>query len=37
MRTGWSKKFTNHKAYLGKDLGFTDEKSHFPGFGAEAV
>jgi len=36
MRTGWNKKFKDHRAYCGYDLGMPDKKEHFPGFGIDA-
>lgn len=36
IRTGFSRKFKNHAAYMGLDLGLTDKLHHFPGFGHDA-
>merc|ERR1712137_58713 len=34
MRTGWSKRFSDHRAYLGVD---EENRTHFPGFGLDAA
>jgi kynurenine formamidase len=37
LRTGWSARWGDRKAYLGDDAPGDDSHLHFPGFGAEAA
>lgn len=37
LRTGWSKRWPNRKAYLGDDTPGDASKLHFPSFGADAA